>query len=35
MSDGLIERVPGTSLSDAQVRVTEKGRMYSAVGVHA
>jgi len=35
MSDGLIERVPGTRLSEAQVRVTDKGRVYSALSVHA
>jgi hypothetical protein len=26
LSDGLIERIPGPSLTDAQVQVTEKGR---------
>ncbi len=28
LGEGLIERVPGSSLSEAQVRVTERGRLY-------
>jgi len=35
LSDGLIERLPGARLCEAQVRVTEKGRRYFSEGAAA
>jgi hypothetical protein len=35
LSDGLIERLPGARLCEAQVRVTEKGRRYFSEGARA
>jgi hypothetical protein len=35
LSDGLIERLPGARLRDAQVRVTEKGWKYFSEGAQA